>query len=128
MPLAPSPSPQGETHMSLVHSVPPFGPKHITQVGVRGGKDRLRQLSRYSSAERRAVPHLQLCWPSRSPLPCWPRSMPPVWPSRFDKPMLPAAAPPPPSPQVTGSWEMLRPNIKDVMYQLEVGAARFAYQ
>ncbi|PNW70794.1 hypothetical protein CHLRE_17g734300v5 [Chlamydomonas reinhardtii] len=43
---------QGETHVSLVHSVPPFGPRHITQV--------------------------------------------------------------------TGSWEVLRPNIKDVMYQLEV--------
>ncbi|KAG2490023.1 hypothetical protein HYH03_011488 [Edaphochlamys debaryana] len=43
---------QGETHMSLVHSVPPFGPRHITQV--------------------------------------------------------------------TGSWEVLRPNIKDIMYQLEV--------
>lgn len=43
---------QGETHFSLVHSVPPFGSRHITQV--------------------------------------------------------------------CGSWEMLRPNIKDVMYQLEV--------
>lgn len=43
---------QGETHLSLVHSVPPFGKRHITHV--------------------------------------------------------------------CGSWEMLRPNIKDVMYQLEV--------
>ena len=26
---------QGETHVSLVHSVPPFGPRHITQVCKR---------------------------------------------------------------------------------------------
>ena len=30
----------------------------------------------------------------------------------------------PNSPQVTGSWEVLRPNIKDVMYQLEVRGGR----
>ncbi|GFR46255.1 hypothetical protein Agub_g7807 [Astrephomene gubernaculifera] len=43
---------QGESHVALFHSVPPFGPRHVTQL--------------------------------------------------------------------TGSWEMIRPNIKDVMYQLEV--------
>ncbi|KXZ43433.1 hypothetical protein GPECTOR_90g519 [Gonium pectorale] len=29
---------QGESHLSLVHSVPPFGPRHITQ-GPTGGKE-----------------------------------------------------------------------------------------
>ncbi|GIL74794.1 hypothetical protein Vretifemale_4702 [Volvox reticuliferus] len=43
---------QGETHVSVIHSVPPFGPQQVTQL--------------------------------------------------------------------TGSWEVLRPNIKDVMYQLEI--------
>ncbi|GIL48193.1 hypothetical protein Vafri_4877 [Volvox africanus] len=43
---------QGETHVSVIHSVPPFGPHQVTQL--------------------------------------------------------------------TGSWEVLRPNIKDVMYQLEI--------